>query len=633
MGTKWGEKMGKQQIVTRNGARFIRLSFPCLVMVLCLWILAGQIDATAFATLPAEIARLPLIHILCAIALSIISLWAVGRYDSVAHRHFQTRIPARQARLTGSISIAVSQTMGFGLITSAIARWRMLPDLSFSTALHLSAFVCLSFLTSWAIMTALACLLLPAPAWTQLPAGLVVLSLPMLCWRSFTSPHLALGALKIRLPSLLASGAIFFWAVIDISTAAAALYFLIPTNELLFSTLLPVFLLAIGAALLSGTPGGVGPFELVLLTLLPTVPPTEMLTGIIGFRAVYYAVPAVVAMIALLRPFGAVNLDHAMPIAKITQAKRAEIGVIRQNGGALSNLDSATIALWATPQTLTSLGDPIERVEKDVLKALAQQARDQNRIACLYKCSAKTAVIARASSWKIIHYADDAVLNPSTFDLNTPARRTLRRKIRQAEKVGVTICQRQKLPLCDMAHIDAEWQKCNGPARGGTMGRFSPDYIKEQQVFLAYRNGLLVGFTSFHQTDYQWCLDLVRSRPDAPSGTMHCLIAHALKQAAHTGIPQISLAATPACPDPSSRIMRAFAMQVAARSRSPGLRQFKSSFAPRWQPLYVATPSRAGMIMALADIAHEVHHPLPLVRTHEIHNQDEDNEVALLLAS
>ncbi|MGC1496091.1 MAG: phosphatidylglycerol lysyltransferase domain-containing protein [Sulfitobacter sp.] len=625
--------MDKRQLLTRNVARFFRLSLPCLITVMCLWGLTGQIDGTAITNLPAEIAQLPLSNILCAIAFTMISLWAVGRYDGVAHRHFQTGVPTGQARLSGSISIAVSQTIGFGLFTSALARWRMLPGLDFGLAIRLSAFVCLSFLTSWAVVTALACLMFPAPTWTHLPATLVMFCVPLLGWLFFSTPHLTFRSLNIRLPSLLASGAILFWAAVDLGTAATALYFLVPFDGLMFQTLLPVFLLALGAALLSGTPGGVGPFELVLLTLLPQVPTAEMLVGIIGFRAIYYAVPAVLAVIALLRPFGATDLSHRTPRIKMAQATRAEIGVIAQNGGMLRDFGSATVAVWPTPQTLTAFGDPIGRVKNSVFKGFAKESRAQNRIACLYKCSARTAVAARALSWNVIHYADDAVLVPNAFDLNIPARRTLRRKIRQAEQAAVKTYHADTLPLRDMAQIDAEWQNRNGPARGGTMGRFSPTYIANQQVFLAYQQRRLIGFVSFHQSNHQWCLDLVRSVSDVADGTMHALVMHAVRQAAQAHIAQISLAATPACPDPTSRLLRAYAVQVVTRSGGPGLRQFKSSFAPRWQPLYVATRSRAGLVISLADIAREVHHPPPIAQFHEIHNQDEDNEVALLLAS
>ena len=625
--------MGQQPISTRRAMRLFRLGVPCLATLVGLWLLSGKIDGAVWARLPSEIAHLSPLHLASAALFSLISLWAVGRYDGVAHRHLQTCIAPRPARLTGSIAIALSQTLGFGLFTGAAARWRLLPALSIADALRLSAFVCVSFLVSWAWITAFACLVLAAPPWTSLPAIAVVLTAPVAICVLIWAPKLTLGPVHLRLPSLVACGAIMIWAIIDLGAAALALYFLIPAENLAFATLLPVFLLALGAALLSGTPGGVGPFELVLLGLLPKVPVAEVLAGILGFRAVYYAIPAVLAMIAMLRPFEATPRQPPCGVPPSIDTKRAEIGVIRQNGGMLLDFGSGAIAVWPTPQTLTALGDPIGSPIQDAIKALAHHATEQNRIPCLYKCTARTAVAARQVGWSALHCADEAVLTPATFDLAVPARRALRRKLRHAEQAGVTTMHARALPLKDMAAVDKDWQDRSGAARGGTMGRFSAAYVADQLVFLAYQNGRLIAFASFHHSNHQWCLDLMRAAADAPNGTMHALVTRALSDAVERGVPQVSLAATPACPDQSSRLMRAAAMQVVARSGGPGLRQFKSCFAPDWQPLYVATRTRVGMAGAFADIAREVHHPRPLHHPHEIHNQDEDNEVALLLAS
>ncbi|MGJ8627829.1 MAG: phosphatidylglycerol lysyltransferase domain-containing protein [Sulfitobacter sp.] len=617
----------------RGSMRLFRIGMPCLITVFCLWLVAHHIDINILKSLPAEIAQLPILHLFGAACFSVISLWAVGRYDGVAHRHLQTGIAIRPARTTGSIAIALSQTLGFGLFTGAIARWRMLPSLNFTDALRLSAFVCVSFLASWACITAIACLVLPAPHWATLPAMIVILLIPLLLCALIYVPHVTFTGHRLRLPSLLACAAILLWAVIDLCAAALALYFLIPADNLGFATLLPVFLLALGAALLSGTPGGVGPFELILLTLVPQVPPTDLLIGIVSFRAVYYAVPAVLAMLAMLRPFQTMQRRTPPGVTPIADSSRAEIGVIRQNGGGLLSFGSGAVATWPTPQTLTALGDPISAPAAEAVTALALRAKALSRIACFYKCSVKTGLAARQNGWAVLHYADEAVLNPTRFNLASSTRRTLRRKLRQAEQAGVSTTLAHHLPVKEMAAIDQDWQMVNGPARGGTMGRFCPEYIAEQMVFLAYHQNRLVGFVSFHQTDHQWCLDLMRSTSDAPSGTMHALIVQALQHAKAQKVPALSLAATPACPDPSSRLMRAFAVQVVAKSGGPGLRQFKSCFAPAWQPLYMATPSRVGMALALADIALAVHLPPPLTYPRKIHNQDEDNEVALAMAS
>ena len=96
----------------------------------------------------------------------------------------------------------------------------MLPSLNFTDALRLSPFVCLSFLTSWTCITAIACLVLAAPNWATLPAMAVIVLIPLLFCALIYVPHVNLAGLRLRLPSLLACAAILLWAVIDLGAAA-----------------------------------------------------------------------------------------------------------------------------------------------------------------------------------------------------------------------------------------------------------------------------------------------------------------------------------------------------------------------------------------------------------------------------
>ncbi len=269
-----------------------------------------------------------------------------------------------------------------------------------------------------------------------------------------------------------------------------------------------------------------------------------------------------------------------------------------------------------------------------MLAALRLSATRSNRVACVYKCTARTAVAARRGGWHVTHVADEAVLTPARFDLQTPARRSLRRKLRHAQKSAITIVSpsADHLPLHHLTAIDADWLARNGTARTGTMGHFCPEYIADQRVFVAFKDARPVAFVSFHHSARQWCLDLMRSTHDMPDGTMHALICAALVKAHLEGALTLSLAATTACPDPQLAWMRALFQRISIRNGSPGLRQFKSSFAPRWQPLYAAAPNLTSLGLALADIARAVHLPTPRTCAAP-HEQHEEYELALSKAS
>lgn len=614
---------------TGHGLRFLQFALSLSIGAGCLWLMAGQLAAGFWQEVVSELSGLSPVAVLLAGICAGVSFLAVGRYDAVAHRHFGTNVEANQAWVSGTIAIALAQTLGIGMITGALARWRMLPDIALKTALRLSAFVCLTFMAALLVISAFACLLLPAPAFSFWPALAVVISLPFVTALVFFYPAPKVAGARLRLPSVVALGSILVWTVLDVVAASTALYLLIPATAVPYAVLLPLFLCALMAALLSGTPGGVGPFELILLAYLPDAASVQVMSGIIAFRAIYYAIPAMLAMALTLRPLASQTATTQPPEANLQNAPRAEVGVIRQNGGYVQG----GTAMWPAGQSLCALFDPIGKAGPALIALLVKSARDKNLVPCLYKCSARTALEARKYGWYISHIADEAVISPQEFAIAAAPFRRLRRKLRASEKAGVVATQASVHPLQKMARIDEIWQQNRGTARGGTIGTFCPEYLSHQRVFLAHQNGRLIAFASFHQTQREWCLDLMRQTPDAPDGTMHLLVHRAILNAANVDVSRLSLAAVPACPDPSSATLIKLAQIVVEKSGGPGLRQFKSSFRPRWQPLYAAAPNRAYLALALADIARAVHQPSTSVKSTKPHDGNENYEVASRLAS
>lgn len=75
------------------------------------------------------------------------------------------------------------------------------------------------------------------------------------------------------------------FTAIDILLAAATLYLLLPLSELGFATFLAVFAAAILDGVASHGPGGVGVFETIIITALPsTVPVDQAAAGLILYR-------------------------------------------------------------------------------------------------------------------------------------------------------------------------------------------------------------------------------------------------------------------------------------------------------------------------------------------------------------
>jgi len=551
-----------------------------------------------------------------------ISFWAVARYDVIAHRHFRTGVTDNRATLTGATAIAVGQTTGAGAVVGAFIRWRMQPGLSLVDAAKITAFVTVSFLTAWAAITSIALLFFPvANVPVAVPCSILVIT-SVIVAIAFLKPVMKRAGKEIELPTLPAVAALFGFCLLDVVAAATALWALLPAGiDLSLTQLLPIYLMALGAAILSGTPGGVGPFELTILALLPFLPEMEIMAAVLAFRMVYYAIPAIIGGICLLKPMAQAIDDDCdkssgcLDTALTHYGARAELGVVRQNGGSILQLANGTCGVVRTGQTLTTIFDPVVGDAADIAAPLKRIARDQNRIVCKYKITRRHALRARREGWSVIHVSDEAMICTDSHSLSGSKYRQLRRKLRQAEKADVRIVLADdRLPFEDMARVSKEWEAGNGGARGLSMGQFEESYVAQQAVFLAYRGDTLLGFVTFHKTAHEWCLDLMRATASAPDGTMHMLVQQAIETAKENNVPGVSLAAAPAgALEKQTKLEQRLRAIFFTKAGGPGLRQFKACFNPRWQPLYMAAPGRGQLAIAAVDLIRSVKRARPVV--------------------
>ncbi len=355
-----------------------------------------------------------------------------------------------------------------------------------------------------------------------------------------------------------------------------------------------------------------------------TAPPDPgLLAALLGWRLIYHGLPGALCLIPLARGPGAPQATTGLvPLAPppagtaldrlLHAAPRAEAGLARQ-GGLFALSDPGTTLPQAlartTPNCLVQISDALSGPEDAVPARLSQAARDAGLIPVLYKAGDATARAARLRGWTAQPLALEAFLDPATFDPRAEGLGQLRRKLRHAEKAGVTVASADPgaLPLPDLSALAAAWAAHHGGAeRGFSMGRFDPAYVARQQVWIARRGDRPVGFVTFHAGAAERTLDLVRIAPDAPDGTGHALVAAAIRSAAADGIPRLSLAGLPH-PRLAARLER-----LRLPAPGAGLAQFKRAFAPDWETLWIAAPGWPALALAAAEIARAVHNPDPL---------------------
>lgn len=603
-------------VLNTSAESVVRHGMPFALAAICLYSAPQILNNVSFPDVIALVGTLPVWVWIVAILFTMVSFQAVGQYDVLAKRHLNVTGSDARTRQNGMIAVALSQTLGFGLITGSLVRYRLRPDEGVMRAGQVTGLVTLFFLIGLLVVVALVSFISDVGVYRA--AGVVGFLGLVVCitFIAVFRPRIRFRQNPISIPGLSAITASIFWAIIDVLAAGAAFYVLLPPDvQVGFFTILPVFCLALAAGILSGVPGGVGPFELVLLSLtapeMPTyVDPTCLMTAIFGFRFIYYLLPAVFAALFVLRPTRVVKDMQIVPLsARSGYPPRAETGVIGQNGGSMISLATGAGALWPAGNSLIALFDPTRPICSVWLRAFRDHARARSFFPVIYKCSARNAAAVRKEGWCVVNVAKDAILRPAKFELKGSKLAGLRRKLRKAKNAGVTVRLCHSEDISDLERIDRAWQERCGAARGGTMGRFCPHYLENQMVLVAEHNDHPVAFISLHKGKVEWALDLMRDGPVAPDGTMYLLVHAAIQMAAAEGILRLSLAAVPTDKGQDQGFNGKLLCLVREKYAARGLYQFKSAFAPQWQPLYMAAPNRIGLCLGAIDLLREILRP------------------------
>ena len=577
-------------------------ALPVLALAGCGYLLGDRLAGFQVADIGVALAQVSVWQWLGAVAATCASFAAIGQYDAVIHRVMGTGVRPGRARWAGMRAIALSQTVGFSSLSGGLVRLRCLPELDLWTVSRLSVLVSLSFLGAWVVLAGGAVL------WQRGgPTGVIVLivlllGLIVVCVARFRpAPNLPGLSPQVGV-------ALLVWTALDTSFAALVLGLLMPAGLMPdLGLLLTAYLLALGAGLLSQSPAGLGAFELTLLLLLPQVPDAPLLAAVLAYRVIYFLVPAVLALIFLIRPAmrpAPCPLHPAQGAARtraLSRAPRADWGLAHQGAEVVLSRDQATgWLLRPAAGCLVALGQPLGRPD---LAGLADLARTRGRTPVIYKCDGRTAAQARAAGWSVLRLSQEAVLRADLWSPALPACRQLRRKLRSVQDHDLRIEDHPPvLPLARMALLAHRWSLRNGGEKGFSMGRFDAGLLGRQRVLLGHVGDRLVGFASFHIGREEWSLDLMRQDDTAPDGTMHALIEAGVRAAFATGCTRVSLAAVPLLPgrwEPWSDRLPGVA----------GLRQFKRSFGAVWRPLYLCAPGPVALLKAAAAITHAVHRP------------------------
>ena len=275
-------------------------------------VLHRELRDVHYAELSAAVARLPSGRVLLALLLTALNYLVLTGYDQLAVAYAGLRLHRGRVALAGFVSYAISNNLGFGLLSGAAVRFRFYTRWGVD-ALDLSKIVLFQSTTFWLGLLALGGATLgfaPHPWLRDLPAaplvralGLALLGLGLAyaVLPLARQAPLRLGRFEVPVPTARLAAGQFVLSILDWSLAAAVLQALLPPGAVPFGELLGAFLAAQIVGLVSHVPGGLGVFEtLMVLALKPYLPATSVLPALVLYRAVYYLLPLAAALALLV---------------------------------------------------------------------------------------------------------------------------------------------------------------------------------------------------------------------------------------------------------------------------------------------------------------------------------------------
>jgi phosphatidylglycerol lysyltransferase len=315
--------------------RFAPLAGAALFLA-ALVVLHRELREVHYAELCAAVARLPRGRVLFAFLLVALNYLVLTGYDQLAVAYAGVRLHRGRVALAGFVSYAISNSLGFGMLSGAAVRFRFYTRWGVG-AVELSRIVLFQTTTFWLGLLALGGATLgfaPHPWLRDLPAapfvraiGLALLGLGLgyAVLPLVRRAPLRLGRLEVPVPTLRLAAGQFVLSILDWGLAAAVLQALLPPRTVPFGELLGAFLAAQIVGLVSHVPGGLGVFEtLMVVALKPYLPAGSVLPALVLYRAVYYLLPLTAAL--------------ALLVANEVQERRAQIAWL---GGALGTVTRA----------------------------------------------------------------------------------------------------------------------------------------------------------------------------------------------------------------------------------------------------------------------------------------------------
>ena len=289
-----------------------------LVFAAVAYVLHREISHLHVRDIVRHLSSIPRSAVGAALALTALSYLFLSFYDVLAMRYIRKAIAYGRLLFTSFVAYAFGHNLGLAAFTGAAIRLRLYGAVGLTAVDVVTAqvFCSLTSAISLAALGGLSLALEPHKLghaihlnhmWAR-AIGVILLAAVgayVICSAIIRTPIEIRGwQLRMPRPTLALSQVVV--GLVDLSIASTILWVLLPPEaNVTYVQFLGAYAAAVTAGLISHVPGGIGVFEAVIILALPQVPPSQLVSSMLVYRAVYYLVPLVFA--ALM--FGANEIE------------------------------------------------------------------------------------------------------------------------------------------------------------------------------------------------------------------------------------------------------------------------------------------------------------------------------------
>jgi phosphatidylglycerol lysyltransferase len=282
------------------------------------------------------------------------------------------------------------------------------------------------------------------------------------------------------------------------------------------------------------------------------------------------------------------------------------------------NAGTAALAVARVGRVEVALGDPAGEPAAAiwVLDAWLEHCRRDDLAPVVYQGSSELATRLRRRGWGSVLVGQEAILDPTSFDLSSPRVANLRHTVTRSRKGGITtVWSGDGLAALGDPRIveaivllDQEWRRTAGPQMSFTVGRFDPLETAHTAIAVALdADGQPAAFAVLRPTgsDGGWMLDIMRRARGGVPGALEACLVTAIAALGEAGVTRLSLGLAPLAgldpgsPSRSERWLARGARVVRPFYNHEGLAFFKDKFAPVWEPRFLLVSSWTSLSTAV----------------------------------